>query len=845
MQYLFVDDLTFSEADGFAVITLRLSGPAEGAFSVNFSTSGGFASSSNQVDFTATNGSVLFAAGDVVKTIQIPITNDAQQERQENFWLNLSLPAASQTLVTLSRTEIPVTLVDNDSTQGGTPIVSVREVTVDEATEPFARFVVVLDRPAAQTTSVAWQTVNGSAVAGADFTAASGTLTFLAGQTAGTVEVALTDDALAEGVEQFRLQLSTPAGLLLGASEAVATIGANDAPLSPKPMLFVDDLTVSEADGYAELALRLSAPSASPITVNYFTSNGFASSSNAVDYIAVNSALTFAPGQTVHVVKVPINTVDANAETQENFWLNLSLPAASQTLVTLSRTEIPVTLVDNDSTQGGTPIVSVREVTVDEATEPFARFVVVLDRPAAQMISVDWETVGVTTLAGVDHAQSSGTLVFLPGQTAQTIEVPLLDDALTEPEERFDLRLLQATGASLGSASATAMIVANDAPLSPKPILQAADVTVSEADGYAEIVLRLNAPSASPIAVSYSTTSVTATSSNSADFIGIDGTVTFAPGQTVHVVKVPINNDAVGENDETFNFNLSLPTASTNLVTLARTQIPVIIVDNDSGVRVLGNGPGDDTYLVTAANDRIIEGQGGGMDTVVTALNGYTLPAQVENLTLTGSADLNATGNPGNNIMRGNSGDNVFDGQGGIDTAVFASLLADCAIVPGPNGSLVFSSSADGADTLFNFERARFADTMLVIDTVPGGNTYAAYAMFNAGFNRGPTVDELSLWTAQLDRLGSTQDLAQEMINYYAPGVSNEALVAHLWATIIGTAIPPDALALYTGLLANGTYTQASLLELVAFLPENTVEIIDIVGRVLTLDPDYFMLPEG
>jgi hypothetical protein len=132
---------------------------------------------------------------------------------------------------------------------------------------------------------------------------------------------------------------------------------------------------------------------------------------------------------------------------------------------------------------------------------------------------------------------------------------------------------------------------------------------------------------------------------------------------------------------------------------------------------------------------------------------------------------------------------------------------------------------------------------MVALDTTPGGNTWMAYAMFNAAFNRGPNVQELSQWTSTLDRLGDPTDLAQEMITFYAAGVPNTVLVAHLWGTIVGGAIPNDQLAFYVGLIDNGTFTQASLLETVAGHELNTAELVGITGQLLELDPAYFPLP--
>ncbi|HWS76046.1 MAG TPA: Calx-beta domain-containing protein, partial [Quisquiliibacterium sp.] len=405
MLYLDVDSVTVSESDGFADLVLRLNAPANAAFTVNYTTAQGTASYANNVgnDFLYTNGSLVFAPGELTKTVKIPITENAVAEGVENFWLQLGLPSASVPLVTLVRSEVSVFIVDNDASLGGTPVVSVADVAVDESTSEVARFVFTLDRPASGTTSVQYQAVAGTALAGQDFTAITGTVTFAAGDTAQVVEVPLLDDAQAEGAEQFTLQLGAATGLMLGTPQAVATIGANDGVAMPRPVLYVDDVTVSEADGVATMVLRLDAPSNSAITINYVNAQGTASYANNVsnDFQYGGATVVFAPGQTVHTVQIPI-TNDSATEEQENFWLVLSVPAASQTLVTLSRAEIPVFIVDNDSIAGGTPVVSARDAIVDEATSGYARFVVTLDRPATAITTVQYQVTGGTAQAGQD-----------------------------------------------------------------------------------------------------------------------------------------------------------------------------------------------------------------------------------------------------------------------------------------------------------------------------------------------------------------------------------------------------------------------------------------------------------
>jgi Ca2+-binding RTX toxin-like protein len=86
----------------------------------------------------------------------------------------------------------------------------------------------------------------------------------------------------------------------------------------------------------------------------------------------------------------------------------------------------------------------------------------------------------------------------------------------------------------------------------------------------------------------------------------------------------------------------------------------------NSGINVLTGGGGNDTYLV-GAGDTVVENFNGGTDTVVSSVI-WTLGANVENLTLTGTANLNGTGSSANNVLVGNSGNNALDGGSGNDT---------------------------------------------------------------------------------------------------------------------------------------------------------------------------------
>ncbi|MEW5756026.1 MAG: calcium-binding protein [Pseudomonadota bacterium] len=92
-------------------------------------------------------------------------------------------------------------------------------------------------------------------------------------------------------------------------------------------------------------------------------------------------------------------------------------------------------------------------------------------------------------------------------------------------------------------------------------------------------------------------------------------------------------------------------------------------LDGGIGADTLSGGLGDDTYVVDNAGDSILEYSGEGIDTVQSSI-AYTLGANVENLTLTGTEGTNGTGNALGNIIVGNSGNNYLDGGAGVDTMI-------------------------------------------------------------------------------------------------------------------------------------------------------------------------------
>ena len=91
------------------------------------------------------------------------------------------------------------------------------------------------------------------------------------------------------------------------------------------------------------------------------------------------------------------------------------------------------------------------------------------------------------------------------------------------------------------------------------------------------------------------------------------------------------------------------------------------ILNGGAGADAMQGGAGNDTYLVDNAGDVVTENASEGTDLVQSSVS-FTLGANVDNLTLTGSANINGTGNGDANVITGNSGNNTLDGGVGADT---------------------------------------------------------------------------------------------------------------------------------------------------------------------------------
>ena len=341
------------------------------------------------------------------------------------------------------------TIVNDDAS----PLV-INDITVTEGNSgtTSATFTVSMASAWTAPVSVDWATFDSTATAGADYEAASGSLTFNPGETAKTITVLVTGDTLDEMNEQFRVTLSGVVGSTIYDAHGYATITDNDLP----PQVSIGPATVTEgafSNTVVAVPLTLSTVSGQLVTVTYTTFAGSATAGS--DYTTTSGTVSSRPGRSTATVYISV-LADSLDENDETFRVDLS-NAVNATLGTASGT---VTIIDNTEP----PSVQVGNATLNEGqtSSSTASFSVVLSGPSAKTITVGWATEDGTATAGSDYTASSGTLIFAPGETLKTVTVPVVGDRVIESNETFFVQLTAVSNVTLSPNNRGTGTITND-----------------------------------------------------------------------------------------------------------------------------------------------------------------------------------------------------------------------------------------------------------------------------------------------------------------------------------------------------------------------------------------------
>lgn len=204
------------------VFTVTRAGDVSAAGTVQFTASNGSASSN---DYAGGSNSISFSAGQTSKAVTVATVSDTVDEANETVIATLSAPSGGGLIL---ESQAVGTIIDNDAS----PSFAVNNVSVSEGGQ--LNFSVTKTGSTQLVYSVHYDTSNGTAQAGTDYTAVSGTLNFSASQSSRTVTVSTIEDTAIEANETLYLNLSNASGAAtISDNQGLGTINNDDTVNSP------------------------------------------------------------------------------------------------------------------------------------------------------------------------------------------------------------------------------------------------------------------------------------------------------------------------------------------------------------------------------------------------------------------------------------------------------------------------------------------------------------------------------------------------------------------------------------------------------------------------------------
>jgi serralysin len=545
--------------------------------------------------------------------------------------------------------------------------------------------------------------------------------------------------------------------------------------------VIVSDVSIVEGNNGTQQAIFsvVRSGGTAAFNVNYATSDGTATTADG-DYVAASGTLVFAANDTTKTFAVTING-DTKVESSETFNVTLSNATGGATISDGSG----IGIIVNDDAAPVVGSVSINDVMIVEGNSGTQlAFFTVSRTGGTAAFDVNYATAdGTATTTDGDYVAAASTLHFAANDTSKIVSITINGDAKVEGNENFTVALSNVTGGGTISDGSGTGIISNDDVAGPVAI---SDVNIVEGNSGTQLAFFTVARTggAAIFDVDYATADGTATAADS-DYVAAAGTLHFAANETSKIVSIAINGDTKLEANETFLVNLSNATSGATIsdgtgvgtiinddtgtitsavsYTLGPNDLNLIltgtadlqgygnavnnVIDGNSGNNLIDGGPGadsmfghagNDTYFVDNTGDGVVENPNEGNDTVFSSVN-YTLSANVENLVLQGSADLQGYGNAGTNVIYGNAGNNLIDGGAGADLMV-GGAGNDTYFVDNTSDA-AFESPNQGNDTVFstaNYGLAADVENLVLQGTADlqgYGNNQANVLYGNSGNN--------------------------------------------------------------------------------------------------------------
>ena len=568
---LSIDALTRDEGDAGTTqfeFTVTLSAAVDTPVSVDFATADGTATTADG-DYVAAVGTLHFAGNPgETQTLTVNVAADETWENDETFLVNLNNIAASGRDVTLLNGQGQGTIINDDPTG-----LSINNAIKNEGDAGATLFTFTVTRTDNKgDVSVDYQTSNGTATEGEDFTAIAATkLDFAAGgPLSQDVTVQVSGDQQPELDETFFLNLFSPVNAIILDSQGEGTIANDD-----HATLSIDDVVKNEGDaGNTQFTFTLTrSENIHDVSVDYSTAPESATAGEDFTAIAATILDFAAGGPLSQDVTVQVSG-DQQVELDETFLVRLSNPINA----TIGTSQGQGTIANDDFAT-----LSIDDVIVDEGDASNTQVTFTVTRSDAMHdVSVDYSTTTGSATTGEDFTGIATTKLDFPagGPLTQDVTVLVSGDQQVESDETFLVELSNPINATIGDSQGVGTVTNDD-----QAKLSIDDVTVAEGDsGTTEctFTVTLDTSVDTPVNVDFATADETATNADS-DFAIATSSLSFtgAAGEA-RTATVNVIGDEFVEADETFLVNLSNVAASGRDVTLLDSQGQGTITNDDA-----------------------------------------------------------------------------------------------------------------------------------------------------------------------------------------------------------------------------------------------------------------------
>jgi hypothetical protein len=446
----------------------------------------------------------------------------------------------------------------------------------------------------------------------------SGTISFASGETSKTLTINVAGDTAVESNERFNVTLSNATGATLGTSTdygvinnddvaatpviSISSTGANTIKNEGKSGTTPFTFTVNRSNGSGTSTVRYA------VTGMADSTRVAASASDFVGGVLPAGTISFASGETSKTLTINV-AGDTAVESNERFNVTLS----NATGATLG-TSTDYGVINNDDV-AATPVISISSTGANtiknegnSGTTPFTFTVNRSNGSGASTVRyavtgmADSTRVAASASDFVGGVLPSGTISFANDETSKTLTINVAGDTAVESNERFNVTLSNATGATLGTSTDYGVIKNDDVAAAPVISISSTSANTIKNEGksgttpFTFTVNRSNGTGAST--VRYAVTGMadsTRVAASASDFVGgvlPSGTISFANGETSKTLTINVAGDTAVESNERFNVTLSNATGAT-----LGTSTDYGVINNDDVA-----GPPVDRVKPTVAN---------------------------------------------------------------------------------------------------------------------------------------------------------------------------------------------------------------------------------------------------